>query len=269
MAAPAPSLVEVGLDGARVPLGVHVTPCTEGPRLVWLHGWGQDHRAFAALQSFFAGEAEHVGLDMPGFGIAPPPPGDWSTQDYGRLLGAYLATLAPRPTVLVGHSFGVRVILRLAAAGAPGWVARLVLIAGAGLQRRRSAPARLRAAALKLLGRAARLADRLLGTKLHAAYAARFGSADYRKAGPLRGTFVKVVTEDQSDTAARVKLPTLLLYGEKDTETPPEFGTRYRALIAGSTLRVLPGLDHYSVLGTSAHQVKSALRAFLKEGGLL
>ncbi|NWG45856.1 MAG: alpha/beta hydrolase [Alphaproteobacteria bacterium] len=245
-------LVPVTLDGAEVPMAVRREPCETGPRLVWLHGWGQDHRAFAALASGLAGEAEHLFVDFPGFGSSPPPPGDWDSGTYARHLRACLATLPARPTALIGHSFGGRVIFHLASDPFEGFM-RGIAIAGAGLRRRRSLRYRLRAEGLKRLGRLTRLADRLFGTKLHGAYSARFGSADYRKAGPMRGTLVKVVSEDLAPQARAAKVPLLFLYGEKDTETPPELGRRAAELAPGSSFRELPGLDHYSVLGPSAH----------------
>ncbi|MEQ8965954.1 MAG: alpha/beta hydrolase [Azospirillaceae bacterium] len=241
---------------------------TAGLQAVWLHGWGQDRRAFAALADFFTGWGEGLLVDLPGFGETPGPPEPWDTADYADHLAARLA-VAPRPgrRVVIGHSFGGRVAIRLAARH-PDSVDALILIAGAGLQRQRSLRQRLRAGALKRLGRLAKAVDAVAGTRLHAAYAARFGSADYRNAGALRPTFVKVVTEDLSDEARRVAVPVLLLYGETDTETPPEFAERYAALMPDAEAVILPRLGHLDILGAGAHQVKAQAKRFLAARGL-
>jgi len=255
------------------PLATETRPARDGAgtgdlQTVWLHGWGQDRRAFAALADFFTGWGDGLLVDLPGFGQTPPPGEAWDTIDYADHLAAHLAA-APRPVrrVVVGHSFGGRVAIRLAVRH-PDSVDALILIAAAGLQRPRSPRQRLRAAVLKRLGRAAKALDGLAGTSLHAAYAERFGSADYRAAGALRPTFVKVVTEDLSDEARRVAVPVLLLYGETDTETPAAFAERYAALMPDAEAVVLPRLGHLDILGAGAHQVKAQAKRFLTARGL-
>ena len=87
----------------------------EGPaKVVALHGWGRTRADWnATLQGYDA-----LALDLPGFGATPAPDTGWSTSEYaewvarvprrrGRLRG-------DRP-VLVGHSFGGRVAVQLAA----------------------------------------------------------------------------------------------------------------------------------------------------------
>lgn len=231
-------------------------------RLVWLHGWGHSRAAMAPLaRGFEAGDLTHL-VDMPGFGEAPPPPQDWGTEQYGNLLCAWLDTLPKLPTVLIGHSFGGRVSLR-AASRRPDLVDGAVLIAGAGLRRKRPLPARLRAQTIRLLLKAARLADGLARTRFADGVRDRFGSADYRAAGVLRPVLVRTVTEDLSGLAAGLRLPVLLVYGEQDDQTPPEFGKRYAGLIPGAELVLLPNFDHYTVLSTGRHQVHLRLRQFL------
>ena len=92
----------------------------------------------------------------------------------------------------------------------------------------------------------------------------KFGSADYRNAGPLRPILVKVVNEDLSEVAAQVRCPTLLVYGQDDTETPPELGKRLADLIPRAELSVLPHQDHYSLLGDGRHLVLKRLQDFVQ-----
>src|SRR5581483_8335822 len=99
----------------------------------------------------------------------------------------------------------------------PALVSGLVLIASAGLQRRRSLIQRARFQFRKTAFRTARRfvregpgLDRLRQ---------RFGSADYRAAGAMRPILTRVVAEDLSEQAAAIRCPTLLLYGTADTET--------------------------------------------------
>ena len=93
---------------------------------------------------------------------------------------------------------------------------------------------------------------------------AQYGSADYRNAGVLRGTFVKVISEDQAGDVGRIRCPVALIYGERDTETPPEFGERLSKLIAGASLNLVPGLDHYTILTDGGPQVAYTVSRMLE-----
>lgn len=230
--------------------------------MVWLHGWGQSGAAMAKLAGLFPGTAHPI-PDLPGFGAEPMLAEGAGTQDYADWLADRLGAA---PAVIVGHSFGGRVAIRLAVRH-PDRVRALVLIAGAGLKRRRGPLFRLRAAALRLAGRAARLADRLFGSALHQAFRNRFGSADYRNAGPLRATFVRTVNEDLAEEARRVGVPVLLLYGADDTETPPEFGRRFAALMPDAELHVLEGFGHLDILGRGAFRCQTLIERFLARIG--
>lgn len=233
-------------------------------RFVWGHGWGQNRHAFAPLAQTFVAYGPQTLIDFPGFGDAPPPPDTWGTADYADLIASFIATLPPAPkTVWIGHSFGCRVGLQLAARH-PGVVDRMCLIAAAGLQRQRSTIEQTRVTgkiyAYKTLRRLAPLIG-LDTDKLRD----RFGSADYRNAGAMRAVLGRVVREDLSDVARDVKCPTQLIYGARDTETPPEIGERLQKLIPNARLTILDGLDHYTIIGEGRHQAARRLRDFLGE----
>ena len=57
-------------------------------------------------------------------------------------------------------------------------------------------------------------------TRLRAWSAERFGSEDYRAAGRLRPTFLRVVNEDLRALLPAIQAPTLLIWGDEDRETP-------------------------------------------------
>src|SRR5438045_2682906 len=90
--------------------------------------------------------APSVLVDFPGFGESPVPPGAWGTEDYADAMAEWLARLPAGRRVWIGHSFGSRVGLQLAARH-PESVQGLFLIAAAGLPPQRSPAARIRFAA--------------------------------------------------------------------------------------------------------------------------
>lgn len=235
-----------------------------GPALLWAHGWGQSGVAFAPLSQSFDALGEHIFIDFPGFGASPPPPEAWATADYADEMAGFIRGLNLGPVVWIGHSFGCRVGLQIAARH-PDLVKGLFLIAAAGLPRKRPLHQKLylkfRVALYKALKKCIPLglSEDWLKSK--------FGAPDYKNAaGVMRNVFVKTVTEDLSDIAVQIRCPVMLVYGADDTETPPEIGRRLNALIKNSAFVELPGQDHYSVLGAGRHQVAPHLKTFI--GGM-
>lgn len=241
----------------------HEKEAGEGsPSFVWLHGWGQDLTAFERLSGLFGGVGHHRLFDQPGFGKTPIMNAEDGTQDYADRLAAILKGTGPH--VFVGHSFGVRVSIRMAAQH-PELVQAIVGIAGAGLKRKRSPLFRLKAMLIRNWGKLTRVLDRLFGTKLRAGFEERFGSADYKSAGSLRTTFVKTVNEDLSPVAAKAGCPVCLIYGEGDTETPPEFGARYAKIFKDAEFHEVPGFNHWDILDRGAYQCEAIIKRFLKK----
>ena len=235
---------------------------TSKPLVIWAHGWGQSHASFLPLIQSLQNKANHIALDLPGFGKSPVPPEHWGTQDYADAVAGWLKAANAPPVIWVGHSFGCRVGVRLAARY-PELVNSMVLIAGAGLKRKRPLPKKIYLYARIRLFKFLRkfvpdgdFKDRLMRA---------FGSTDYKNAGALRTIFIRTVNEDLSAVAKKIKSPVALIYGENDTETPPEFGERYSRLIPQSEFFLLERQDHYSVLSTGRHPVIKILSDALKK----
>ena len=58
-------------------------------RIIWLHGWGQDHKSFLSMACLF-NDCENIMIDMAGFGAAKKPKEAWGTNDYALDLAQYL-----------------------------------------------------------------------------------------------------------------------------------------------------------------------------------
>jgi pimeloyl-ACP methyl ester carboxylesterase len=228
--------------------------------LIWAHGWGHTHQALLPLAQAMRPLADSWLIDLPGFGASPMPPGPWGTEDYADAMAEWLATLPPGRRVWVGHSFGGRVGLRLAARH-PGAIDAFFLIATHGLQPHRSLAARIKRAPRHAAFRVLRAVtpegparDRLRE---------RFGGSDYRNAGAMRPVLVKAVTEDLTEVARAIRCPVMLVHGDGDTESPPEIAERFHAVIPGSRLHLLHGFDHYTILSDGRHQVTHLLGELL------
>jgi pimeloyl-ACP methyl ester carboxylesterase len=229
--------------------------------LIWGHGWGHTHADLMPMAQAVQAIAPSLLIDFPGFGASPMPPAAWGTTDYADAAAEWLADIPAQRRVWIGHSFGSRVGLRLAAQH-PELLDGVFLIATPGLQRSRSLPEQARRKARSLAYKALRALtpegpgrDRLRG---------RFGSADYRNAGAMRPIFIKTVGEDLGPVARQVRCPAVLVYGEGDQETPPDIGERLHQLMPRSELAVLRGLDHWTVLTEGRHQIAHRIGKFLE-----
>ena len=231
--------------------------------IVFLHGWGSNRESLRGVATLFENLYLVHLLDLPGFGDAPVPPDDWDTTKYADLVEQYLRCELSGSVTLVGHSFGGRVALRLAARRVPA-VRALVLMAVPGLPLPRWSRRRLRASAIRGLRRTLTLIRPMLGAGPINWHTRTFGSKDYLSAGKMRSVFIRAVNEDLTDTARAVACPTLLLWGAEDGETPVWLATRFRRLIAGpTTLEILPHKDHYLYTSTGAHLCAFKIRQWL------
>ena len=79
----------------------------------------------------------------------------------------------------------------------------------------------------------------------------------------LQATFKKIVEDDVRGDAAKLKVSTLLVYGERDNQTPVRFGEMYHELIDDATLEILPKADHF-LYRHEQHQVIGLVEDFLK-----
>ena len=230
----------------------------DAPVVIWGHGWGQSHQAFMALATSLPKLGRHILIDFPGFGDSPvPDSADWGSRDYAECIAAFIMAEFPNQRVIwIGHSFGCRVGVQLAAHHRD-LIDRMISIAGAGLPRKRSIAFQARVNAFKFLKRMPFIDKDKLRQK--------FGSADYLSAGALHQTFINVIREDLSPEAKKIACPVLLIYGADDTETPPEIGRRYEALIKNASMIELEGQDHYTVLGSGRHQVAPLIKKFISE----
>ena len=205
-------------------------------RVVDLHGWGRDRRDFRRVLEGL----DAVAVDLPGFGATPPPAAAAGAAGYAGMVAAWLQQLSG-PQVLVGHSFGGRVAVVLAATR-PELVAGLVLV-GVPLLHRSDRAARQPSVAYRLL----RLAHRagLISDERLEREKRRRGSADYRAVtGGMRDTLVRVVNESYEDRLPDVACPVRLVWGAADSEVPPEVAHRAAALLRNVDIEVVEGCGH-------------------------
>lgn len=173
-------------------------------------------------------------VDFYGFGQTPHPDYPLTLDDFVKSIVDIINHYKMKSVSVIAHSFGGRVALKLAYKY--GYMLdKLALIDSAGIKPRRGLKYYCRLYRHKLL--------KLLKIPHQA------GSEDYRKLSPLqRKTFVNIVNEDLSGILDKITLPTLIIWGNKDKETPIYMARKLNRKIRGSGLVVLKNAAHYSYL---------------------
>jgi pimeloyl-ACP methyl ester carboxylesterase len=222
----------------------------ETPNVLALHGWGRRGRDFATALEGFSG----IAPDLPGFGASPVPGRVIGANAYADIVSGLLDSF-DRPPVLVGHSFGGRVAVCLAAKH-PDRVGPLVLTGVPLLRLGSPRKPALGYRVLRWLNRIAVISDERLERERR-----RRGSADYRAArGVMRDILVKVVSETYEEELSLITSPVKLLWGSDDTEVPVAVARAAQELIDDVSLEVLPGVGHLVPV-----QAPQALRDAIEE----
>ena len=229
--------------------------------IVVLHGWGAHIEAVAPILAALEGASDLIALDLPGFGDSEEPAEPWGTAEYAHFVGETLDELGVPRAHFVGHSHGGRVSIFLAAEESQR-VDRLLLVDAAGLPPKRTWRYRRRVAVAKL-GRAIAAVGGPPGKRVQERMRKKVASRDYLEASEaMRGTFRKVIAEDMSARLPRIRASTLLVWGDRDDDTPLWMGRRMEELIPDAGLVVLEGAGHYSYADAPG-QFRAVARRFL------
>jgi len=224
---------------------------TGTPGVLALHGWRRDHRDFDAV--FAPGDIDAVALDLPGFGSAPAPAAVWGSSEYAQAVAAVLDEMQARVVVL-GHSFGGRIAVHLAASR-PERVSGLVL-SGAPLYRPEGARSKPRWR-LRVARRLAAIG--LARQETVEAMRQRYGSDDYRAAsGVMRDILVRTLAEDYAAVLADLRCPAELVWGDNDTAAPLEVARRLENELSDAHLVVCRGAGHLTPL-TVPDELRAAI----------
>ena len=210
----------------------------EGKDIVLLHGWGQNIEMMTPLGDKLDNYRITI-IDFPGFGASPEPDKEWTISDYSNMLKELFKKLSIKKPILIGHSFGGRVAIKYAATND---VEKLILLA--------SPCVRIKDSKRELKTKILKSIKKLPGMSRIGEYAKNFiGSRDYKAASPkMRQILVNTVNEDLTEDAKKIKVPTLLIWGDCDEEATLEEAKLLEQLLEDGGLVVLEGCTHYAYL---------------------
>jgi pimeloyl-ACP methyl ester carboxylesterase len=239
----------------------------DGPLVVLIHGMAGSSAAWRFVMPSLAGRFTVLAPDLLGHGASAKPRGDYSLSGHANVVHDLLTALGYEHATLVGQSFGGGVALQLAYQF-PEHAARLALVSSGGLGREVSALLRglafpgaehvfptvcstpLREAAKWTAGWLARVGVRATPAAEEAwrAYAS-LADADARHAF-FRTLHAVIDPGGQAVSAAdRLYLarhvPTLIVWGARDSLIPPSHAYAAHAAIPGSRLELFEDVGHF------------------------
>lgn len=219
--------------------------------VVILQGWGTKLEVYDSVAAAINSKYRVIQLDFPGFGESDEPREAWAVDDYADFFIRFMESIGIKDAVLIGHSYGGRVIIKLAARERlPFVISRIVLIDSAGVLPKKTFAQKIKIKKYKFL-------KKLVNIKLIYAicpnlideWKSRQGSADYRNASPMmRQCLVKAVNEDLTGLLPHIKPETLLIWGDLDTATPISDAHIMEEKIPNAGLAVIKGTGHFCFL---------------------
>ena len=255
-----------------VTLHVRETPGPDGVPAVYVHGLSGSATNWTDLAALLSTRAAGSAVDLPGFGLSEPLASrDYTPAGHADALMCFLAGRG-RPVHLLGNSLGGLIALSVAARR-PELVRTLTLVSPAmpdrRLDPRRVSDPRMLLAMVPRLGERARaeLAAMSARDRAEQVIALCFGDPSCVPEHRLAETVAEIEARARLEwareavnrtglamfgswfrrelwtTAARVRVPTLVIWGDKDRLVAPRLAAR-TAQVLGAPLLMLPGVGH-------------------------
>ena len=236
--------------------------------ILLLHGWIRAASAETyyakTITAFEKKRYRVVAPDMPGFGSSKTPIHSLTLGDYAEFIHEYIEKNHLHPDVLIGHSFGGRVIIEYLSRFP--FQGRAVVMTGTpGYPSVR----KLKMVLSRIIAKAgnAIFSVPLLST-FRDAIRARFyylvGARDYyRASGAMRQTFKNIVQESLDKKMKSIRIPTLLLWGGEDVIVPVRVARKMNQAISPSTFVSISAYGHRMIVDAADHFVEEVTK-FIK-----
>jgi len=209
--------------------------------ILLLHGWNLSAEKFSPLvnalkEKGYTAEA----IDLPGFGKSKIPSRPYFLSDYVSFVEDYIAPKKWKEVVIIGHSFGGRIAIKLASQK-PSFLKALILTGAPGIN---PVPKIKTLFFLSL----AKVGDLLLSLPIinnirpiarKLLYKAARATDFYNTDENMRDTFENIVNESLIDYMSKIRIPTLLIWGENDLIVPLYIGQRMKNMIEDSKLEII------------------------------
>lgn len=209
--------------------------------ILFVHGWGGTHKSLKKLALKASRKWKTYIFDLPGFGQSDNPNTDWGVKEYAEFIVAFSKEMNIENPVYFGHSFGGSTGIYVTANQLMP-VSHLILCASSF---KRSGKKSKMASTVNKIAESyfPFIQERFHAVKL-IMYRIFFRNSDLAKYPHLEPNFRKIVTQDLSDLPELIQIPTLILWGGRDTYTPVEYADELNMKIPHSIKIIYPHKSH-------------------------
>jgi len=256
---------EIYIDNLRV----HYKINGEGQSILILHGWGSSSNSWEEVQKIlFQNNFQVIIPDLPGFGKSDLPTNPWDVDQYANFVVKFCQQLKINKFNLIGHSFGGRISIKIAVKR-PDKIKNLILVDSAGIKPKLDVKDKLILFSSKIVKSISKIKflNPFIDKIKRLFYKTAFRKRDYAKlSGVMRKTFIKIIDEDLLPELNKIRVRTLIIWGEEDKSVPIRYAHIFKREILNSELKVIPHIGHSPNL-KAPKQLSQLIINFLTENG--
>lgn len=216
--------------------------------IIILPGWGNTRNTFNPIIEALKEDYSIYILDYPGFGNSPIPSQSLTIDDYAEGIKEWIKENGIHNPHIIAHSFGGR-ITALLIGKLNIKVDKVLLIDVAGIKRRKKCTVFLKEMIYKILKKITYLFSPIKQEELRQKLILFFASNDYQNIpNSMKKSFQNIIKEDIKPYYKKIKNDTLILWGEKDIDTPLKDAYLLKKIIKNSELIIIRNAPHYSYL---------------------
>ena len=216
--------------------------------IIILPGWGDNRTTFNYMINYLKEYFTIYILDYPGFGNSIFPNYDLTIFDYSNIVYEWIKYLDIKDPILIGHSFGGRIITTLLGYYNYSF-SNIIYLNSAGLVKRKELKVRLKILIYKLLKKIKYLLPKRKRNKYLKFLFKKFSSSDYSHLpSNMMNTFKNIVNKDLKNYLNNIKSRCLIIWGDCDSTTPLKDAYIMNKLIKDSELIILNNACHFSYL---------------------
>ena len=233
-------------------------------QIIILPGWGNNRKTFNYLINYFKSFFTIYIFDYPGFGKSPFPNRNLTIDDYTNIIIEFLKANNIENPIIIAHSFGGRIAISLSGKYKVK-TKKIILMDAAGIKPKKSFFQKLKQTIYKFLKKLKIIFPRKYRQSYINFLIKIFGSSDFKNIDPnIRKTFISIVNTDLSKYLKFINSPTLLIWGEKDYDTPLKDAYIMDKDIVDSGLIILEKAGHFVYLDYPSY-VNNIINEFLKK----
>jgi pimeloyl-ACP methyl ester carboxylesterase len=225
--------------------------------VVFSPGWKSPVNLFCSVM----GDMPNLlAINFPGWPDSEVPRATWGLVEYADFLQKFLEKLQVKPKILIGHSVGAAIAVEyLSRTGQSqsDQIEKLIIIDGAIIREKSR-----RSQALLVAAKVFRFCFPFVNKDQRRRLAGNFLSPDCVQAGEMEEIYKRLISEDRQASWQSLTLPTMMIWGENDQDTPLEQAKRLHEQRPQASLEVISGAGHYCFLD-KPREFKDIITKFL------